>query len=81
MLKNVDSKFGTELLSTIVKTTNTKLSDIEGNELAKSVLEENVVLPSQNRDLFSGLRAPSKAILLFGPPGNGKTMLVSIHLD
>ncbi len=54
---------------------NIKLSDIAGLELAKQTLREAIVLPLMRPDLFSGARRPWKGILLFGPPGCGKTLL------
>lgn len=54
---------------------NITLKDIAGLETAKQTLREAIVLPLMRPDLFSGARKPWKGILLFGPPGCGKTLL------
>ncbi|XP_020206777.1 ATPase family AAA domain-containing protein FIGL1 isoform X1 [Cajanus cajan] len=54
---------------------NVRWDDIAGLEHAKSSVNEMVILPLQRPDLFKGCRAPGRGLLLFGPPGTGKTMI------
>ncbi|CEP61912.1 putative AAA family ATPase YTA6 LALA0_S04e03488g [Lachancea lanzarotensis] len=49
--------------------------DIVGLNNAKNSLKETVVYPFLRPDLFKGLREPVSGMLLFGPPGTGKSMI------
>lgn len=54
---------------------NVRWEDIADLENAKRALMETIVWPMIRPDLFRGSRRPWKGILLFGPPGCGKTLL------
>jgi len=82
----VDSESGAvsseeqELIDTIsgtivTESPNVKWEDIAGLENVKQALREAIVLPIAKPQLFTGARKPWSGILLFGPPGCGKTLL------
>ncbi len=82
----VDSESGAvsseeqELIDTIsgtiiTESPNIKWDDIAGLENVKQALREAIVLPIAKPQLFTGARKPWAGILLFGPPGCGKTLL------
>jgi SpoVK/Ycf46/Vps4 family AAA+-type ATPase len=51
-------------------------SSVGGLELVKSALRESLLWPFRHRSALKRLvRAPSSGMLLYGPPGVGKTML------
>uniref|UniRef100_A0A665UB94 vesicle-fusing ATPase n=1 Tax=Echeneis naucrates TaxID=173247 RepID=A0A665UB94_ECHNA len=69
-------KFQNQLSGAIVmEKPNIKWSDVAGLEGAKEALKEAVILPIKFPHLFTGKRTPWRGILLFGPPGTGKSYL------
>lgn len=74
--KGVDETAAAQILNEIViQGDEVHWDDVAGLEIAKSALKETVVYPFLRPDLFMGLREPARGMLLFGPPGTGKTML------
>ncbi|KAK4556481.1 hypothetical protein LTR86_006625 [Recurvomyces mirabilis] len=74
--KGVDEAAAKQIFNDIViQGDEVHWADVAGLEIAKSALKETVVYPFLRPDLFLGLREPARGMLLFGPPGTGKTML------
>ncbi|KAJ6239141.1 aaa-type atpase family protein-related [Anaeramoeba flamelloides] len=82
-LPEIDIEFSNEyeekLISEVIPPNRINISfkDIGALHDVKEVLREFVILPLKRRELFQrgNLIKPCKGILLFGPPGTGKTML------
>lgn len=75
-MRGIDELAATQILNDIVvRGDEVYWDDIVGLESAKNSLKEAVVYPFLRPDLFRGLREPTRGMLLFGPPGTGKTML------
>uniref|UniRef100_A0A1I7XKT1 Fidgetin-like protein 1 n=1 Tax=Heterorhabditis bacteriophora TaxID=37862 RepID=A0A1I7XKT1_HETBA len=70
--ENIISLIESEIMSVMKET---GWSDVAGLNGAKKALREIVVLPFKRPDVFKGIRSPPKGVLLFGPPGTGKTMI------
>ena len=65
-----------KILSEIVESKpDVKFDDVVGLKEAKQILKEIIIIPNLRPDLFTGLRSPPRGLLLFGPPGTGKTMI------
>uniref|UniRef100_A0A4W3GFA3 vesicle-fusing ATPase n=1 Tax=Callorhinchus milii TaxID=7868 RepID=A0A4W3GFA3_CALMI len=69
-------KLQEQLMGAIVmEKPNVRWNDVAGLEGAKEALKEAVILPIKFPHLFTGKRTPWRGILLFGPPGTGKSFL------
>ncbi|KAG5859007.1 AAA class ATPase [Encephalitozoon hellem] len=73
---NVESYIVDRIRNEILeKAVDVKWDDIIGLRDVKKAINEIVLWPMLRPDLFTGLRGPPKGLLLFGPPGTGKTMI------
>lgn len=64
------------LRETVIETPNVKWADIGGLEGVKTELRETVMYPVNYPEQFHKFgQNPSKGVLLYGPPGCGKTLL------
>lgn len=60
----------------IIQTPNVKWEDVGGLEETKQSLREAIEWPLKHPDIFKEAGAqPPKGVLLYGPPGSGKTLL------
>ncbi|XP_066355697.1 ATPase family AAA domain-containing protein FIGL1 isoform X2 [Miscanthus floridulus] len=75
-LRNLESRLIEHVSNEIMdRDPNVRWNDIAGLEHAKKCVTEMVIWPLLRPDIFRGCRSPGRGLLLFGPPGTGKTMI------
>ncbi|AAZ11302.1 hypothetical protein, conserved [Trypanosoma brucei brucei TREU927] len=79
ILQSLDARLVAQVASEIIEHSGggggVGWNAIAGLEHAKRSVEEVIVWPLQRPEFFVGLRGPPRGLLLFGPPGTGKTMI------
>lgn len=75
-LRNLEPRLIEHVSNEIMdKDPNVRWDDIAGLDHAKKCVTEMVIWPLLRPDIFRGCRSPGRGLLLFGPPGTGKTMI------
>ncbi|XP_070052004.1 ATPase family AAA domain-containing protein FIGL1 [Nicotiana tomentosiformis] len=75
-LRNIEPRLIEHISNEIMyRDPNVRWNDIAGLEHAKKCVTEMVIWPLLRPDIFRGCRSPGRGLLLFGPPGTGKTMI------
>lgn len=73
LLKGLDKELIEKINNDIVDSgEQVSFDDIAGLQNAKDTVNELVIMPMLRPELFTGLRACPKGLLLFGPPGTGE---------
>jgi transitional endoplasmic reticulum ATPase len=70
-------KFGDAFEDLSSETTRQKLSDVGNYEATKKELTDSIIFPIEQRGVSRAYNVkPVRGVLLFGPPGTGKTMIM-----
>lgn len=75
-LRDLDPRLIENIMCEVLQSkSNVSFDDIAGLSDVKKNIQEMVIWPMSRPDLFRGNRQPPRCVMLFGPPGTGKTMI------